>query len=286
MRYLIRNRVARLALGALVVLAMTDIPVRAKTEAPIHLQSHRVVYDLKYVKNRPGSTVVDVQGRIVYELIGSSCEGYTINMRILTDLGLKDGTGSVTDTVMRNWEEYDGSRFVFETVSRNNDKLTENARGVAIRQADGKRIVNLSLPKPKTGHMLPANTVFPSEHLKMLIKAGRQGKARLDKKLFDGADDGLTPYDTNAFIGKTRPAEAKPGETLKGDRDQLKKLSSWPVTLSYYKKDMPGEGVPEYEVVFRLYENGISDELIFDYGDFVMSGTLKTFELLKETPCK
>lgn len=276
----------RFFLSAAFVLAATVTTTQAKVDALIHLQSHRVIYDLGYVKNRPGSNVADVQGRIVYELMGSACEGYTINMRILTDLGLKDGGSSLTDTTMRNWEEYDGSRFVFETVSRNNEKLTENARGLAMRQSGGKRIVNLTKPKLKTGHQLPSNTVFPSEHLKLLIDAGRKGLARLDKKLFDGADDGLTPYDTTAYIGKTRPAEAKPGQVLSSDKDKLKVLRSWPVALSYYKKDVAGEGVPEYEVIFRLYENGFSDELTFDYGDFVMSGKLISYELLKETPCK
>ena len=286
MRCLFTDHLKRMIMSAVIVLAGTAASGGAETSPTIHLQSHRVVYDLGYVKSRPGSNVVDVQGRIVYELIGSSCEGYTINMRILTDLGLKDGNSSVTDTTMRNWEEYDGSRFVFETVSRNNDKLTENARGLAIRKPGGRRVVNLSKPKPKSGHQLPTNTVFPSEHLKLLIASGRKGQARLDKKLFDGADDGLTPYDTTAYIGKTKPAEVKPGETPGNDRDKLKSLKSWPVALSYYKKDVPGEGVPEYEVIFRLYENGFSDELTFDYGDFVMSGKLKSYELIKETPCK
>ncbi len=286
MRSIIFDHLSRVAVSLLFVLTGTATNSWAKNDEPIHLASHRAVYDLGFAKNRSGSNVVDVQGRIVYELIGSSCEGYTINMRILTDLGLKDGNSSVTDTVMRNWEEYDGSRFVFETISRNNDKLTENARGMAKKMDGDKRIVNLNKPKRKTGHELPANTVFPSEHLKMLIRAGRKGTGRLDRKLFDGADDGLTPYDTTAYIGKTKPAEAKPGESLSSDKDKLKSQQSWPVTLSYYKKDVPGEGVPEYEVIFRLYENGFSDELTFDYGDFVMSGTLKSFELLKETPCK
>lgn len=286
MRSIITEHFARSAATIVFVIVTTVSAASAKQKDPSHLVSHRAVYDLGYAKSRPGSNVVDVQGRIVYELVGSSCEGYTINMRIVTDLGLKDGNSSVTDTVMRNWEEYDGSQFVFETMSRNNEKITENARGMAMLQAGGKRIVNLNAPKKKKGHVLPDNTVFPSEHLKLLIDAGRKGLGRLDKKLFDGADDGLTPYDTTAYIGKTKPAEAKPGETLATDRDKLKALQSWPVALSYYKKDVPGEGVPEYEVIFRLYENGFSDELTFDYGDFVMSGTLKSFELIKETPCK
>ncbi|HHK74703.1 MAG TPA: DUF1849 family protein, partial [Rhizobiales bacterium] len=168
--------------------------------AEIRLASHRAVYDLTFVESKENSAVIDVKGRIVFEMIGSPCEGYTVNMRIVTDLSYKGGKSGLTDTAMRNWESYDGNSFVFETLSRTNNRKTEENRGSAERGKDGNVIVDLVQPKKATAN-LGRNTVFPSDHLKVLIKAARNKQHIVVKKLFDGSEDGITPFDTSAFIG-------------------------------------------------------------------------------------
>ncbi len=253
--------------------------------ADVRLASHRAVYDLTYVDSKENSSVIDVKGRIVFEMVGSSCEGYTVNMRIVTDLSYKGGKSGLTDTSMRNWEAYDGNSFVFDTISRTNSKTTEENRGSAERGPDMSVVVDLVQPKKMQAN-LGANTVFPSDHLKLLIAAARKNQRIVVKKLFDGSEDGVTPFDTSAFIGNPIPPEDIKDKTDISDIERLRGLESWPVTLSYFKKDTAGEDVPDYEVNFRLYANGISTHLIFDYGDFVMAGPLKSLEFLKETPCE
>jgi len=252
--------------------------------ADIRLASHRAVYDLTYVESKDNSSVIDVKGRIVFEMVGSPCEGYTVNMRIVTDLSYKGGKSGLTDTSMRNWEGFDGNSFVFETVSRTNSKKTEENRGRATRDKALNVTVNLAKPKKRTAK-LGNNTVFPSDHLKLLIAAARKNQRIVVKKLFDGSEDGVTPFDTSAFIGNRIAPIDLTGKTDISDKERLKGIESWPITLSYFKKDKQGEDVPDYEVNFRLYANGISTHLVFDYGDFVMTGPLKTLVLLKETAC-
>ncbi len=252
--------------------------------ADIRLASHRAVYDLTYVESKENSVVIDVKGRIVFEMVGSPCEGYTVNMRIVTDLSYKGGKNGLTDTSMRNWESFDGNSFVFETASRTNNKKTEENRGSAERDENGNVIVNLVKPKQMKAN-LGANTVFPSDHLKLLIEAARNNQRIVVKKLFDGSEDGVSPFDTSAFIGnRIAPKDIK-GKTDLTDKERLEGLESWPITLSYFKKDKVGEDVPDYEVNFHLHANGVSTHLVFDYGDFVMAGPLKEFELLKESSC-
>ena len=252
--------------------------------AEIRLASHRAVYDLTFVESKENSAVIDVKGRIVFEMIGSPCEGYTVNMRIVTDLSYKGGKSGLTDTAMRNWESYDGNSFVFETLSRTNNRKTEENRGSAERGKDGNVIVDLVQPKKATAN-LGRNTVFPSDHLKVLIKAARNKQHIVVKKLFDGSEDGITPFDTSAFIGNRIAPEDLKGKTGLTDKDRLRGLESWPVTLSYFKKDKSGEDVPDYEVNFHLHTNGVSSHLVFDYGDFVMAGPLRELKFLKESSC-
>ena len=36
---------------------------------------------------------------------------------------------------------------------------------------------------------------------------------------------------------------------------------------------------------FTLYENGVTNDLVMDYGDYALSGSLKTIEPLAEPDC-
>ena len=67
--------------------------------ADVRLASHRAVYDLTYVDSKDNSSVIDVKGRIVFEMVGSPCEGYTVNMRIVTAWSLR--SSDVSRIVMK-----------------------------------------------------------------------------------------------------------------------------------------------------------------------------------------
>ena len=64
----------------------------------------------------------------------------------------------------------------------------------------------------------------------------------------------------------------------------LGELASWPVSIGYFEPK-GGDLTPSYQIDFRLYENGVSRELLIDYGDFSIHGTLTALEYLKATEC-
>ena len=35
-----------------------------------------------------------------------------------------------------------------------------------------------------------------------------------------------------------------------------------------------------------MYENGVADNLVLDYGDFALGGNLKVLEFLEQSPCE
>ncbi len=90
------------------------------------------------------------------------------------------------------------------------------------------------------------------------------------------------------------------GQPIPGDRsiaspdpstanDQMKTLTRWPVTVSYYDRDAKakdGEQTPVYAMSFELFENGVSRALVLDYNDFVISGAMGRFDVKDSKPCK
>ena len=59
---------------------------------------------------------------------------------------------------------------------------------------------------------------------------------------------------------------------------------SWPVSIGYFELT-GGDLTPSYQIDFRLYENGVSRELLIDYGEFTIHGTLSSLEYLKAKAC-
>ncbi len=64
----------------------------------------------------------------------------------------------------------------------------------------------------------------------------------------------------------------------------LADLISWPVSIGYFEPK-GGDLTPSYQIDFRLYANGVSRELLIDYGDFSIHGTLTSLEYLKAEAC-
>ena len=64
-------------------------------------------------------------------------------------------------------------------------------------------------------------------------------------------------------------------------------VRSWPVSVGYFDPTKPtkddfGEEMPSYQMSFTLYENGVTNDLVMDYGDYALGGSLKTIEPLDE----
>ncbi len=85
-----------------------------------------------------------------------------------------------------------------------------------------------------------------------------------------------------------------PPKTVSADDEKvLATLASdafWPVDIAYFDEAATGgEDVPEYRISFKLHENGMSRDLVMDYGDFSMKGTLVNLSMFPapaETSCK
>jgi len=272
------NSMVALAFGAAVTPAL---PAMADA---VSFVPHRAVYDIKLDGTAAGSNVAEMNGRMVYELTGSVCEGYTQNMRFITDMTNQDGSVQISDLRNSSWEEISGKRLRFNTSQYQNDKLAEQSQGDAARKGSLEP-VSVALTKPARREVsLPGNVYFPIQHSMALVEAARAGKKVFAADLYDGSEKGDKVYATTSIIGIKVPPGAQPVTAAGGDK--LKSVAFWPVGISYFEPNAAkADSVPSYELSFKFYENGVSDSLRIDYGDFAIRGELKEVSFLPETNC-
>jgi hypothetical protein len=281
------RRVSQATLSALALLAVLPVvPAMAAGEG-IVMAPHRAVYEMTLATARGGSGVTAVAGRMVYELTGSACEGYTQNMRFVTQMVNQGGNAIVTDLRSSSWEEGNGKRFRFNSSQFRDEKPTEATAGDAARTSTTDDI-KVELTKPaKKGLSLSARVYFPVQHSIALLQASKVGKSIFRADLYDGSEKGEKVYDTVSFVGRLRPPGAnKELPQVKG-AEPLDELAAWPVSIAYFE---PGsdktDAVPAYELTFLFFENGVSRKLFIDYGEFAMLGELKEITFHPPSKCE
>jgi hypothetical protein len=250
--------------------------------------SHQALYELSLVKSRGANAINAARGRILYNFSGSACEGYTSEFRQVSQLNSGEGKTTLSDLRSTSWEDGAGKSYRFKIDTRMNDSAADPVDGIAERTAD-HITVKLKQPVAKTFN-LEGNIVFPTEQIHKIIEAARAGKSVLELTVYDGSDNGEKVYNTLSVIGQPIPGDrsiASPDPSTAND--QMKVLTRWPVTVSYYDRDArskDGEQTPVYAMSFELFENGVSRALVLDYNDFVISGALGKFDVKDSKPCK
>jgi len=248
----------------------------------IVMAGHRAVYDLSLNESGDRKGLESARGRIVYEFTGSACEGYALNFRQVTELSGGEIGNRLSDIRSTTFEDGDGSQLTFKTDSRYNPGKSETTDGSA-QHKGGKTIVKLKRPAPGSTEFA-TEVFFPTAHMRRLVEAAKAGEQTVTAKVYDGSEQAKQAYDTFAVIGR-------PIDLASHTDDLLKKvgwdhLQRWPVTVSYFEQGAQAEQQqPLYTIGFELLENGVSRNLSLDYGDFVLTGDLKSLDALPSGEC-
>ena len=275
----------RISLGLLAIAAVACGP--AKAAATAAFLPHQALYELSLLKSRGSSPVNSARGRILYNFSGNACEGYTSEFRQVSELDVGEGKVTLSDLRSSSWEDGAGKTYRFQIETRMNDADSNPVDGIAERTGDH---ITVKLKKPETKTFtLDGSTVFPTEQIQRIIAAAREGKSVLELTVYDGSDNGEKVYNTLSVIGQPIPGDkaiASPDPST--TNEQMRSLTRWPVTVSYYDHDAKskdGEQTPVYAMSFELFENGVSRALVLDYNDFVISGALGKFDVKDAKPC-
>jgi hypothetical protein len=283
------NRHVAGAVALILVLCPFAQPAEALPQgAAIDLVPHRAIYDMSLKKAVAGSNVSEVRGRLVFDFGGSACAGYSLKSRLVTELIDREGNTTVTDLRSTTWEQADGGKFRFDSSQYVDRRLSERLEGSAARQKAGETI-DVTINKPQRQALkFKGAPLFPTQHSLAILEAAQQGTNVVQADIYDGSEKGNKLLATTTVIG--RPSLPGPRARPVGVKnfERLDELVSWPVSISYYETpDAPNrdEGLPTYELSFRLFANGVSRDLLIDYGNFSIHGELSRIDFYAPTVC-
>jgi hypothetical protein len=257
---------------------VTGLVILGRTTATgAEIAPHRALYSMTLGTARSDSGVVDARGTMDYEW-GETCDGWTIEQRYRLKMHYAETPDVDIVSSFVTWEAKDGLRYRFNQKQSRNGELDQDIRGDAKLDAPGKGGgVEFTKPKPQTLKLDPG-VLFPSAHTMLLIDKAREGENFLSRQVFDGATD-ENAVQVSAAIGvkiTADPAAMKLSALLQ--------RPGWPVRLAFFPVDASAEK-PDYELGMRLLDNGVSQDMVIDYGEYSIKAKLDDIEPLGKPNC-
>ena len=265
----------RLALSSASFAVLFSLPVDAAA-----LQAHRAYYDLTAKSIEAGNNITTVSGKLAYEITGSTCEGYAVSYRVANRIVFTEGGPQVSDTQLTTWESGDGLEFNLTQKQFIDSKLSSESRIKVTKDTEtlpGQGEITTGKPRQFT---IPGAAIFPTRFQEKLIEAANKGESRDVSLVYEGSEE-EKPLRVISFIGSKRPESGIP-EKIGGE---MSKAPVWPMSVSYYQDEAKSDAQPVYQASFLMLENGITTDLVLDYGTYVLDGKLTKLELLKDSKC-
>jgi len=242
----------------------------------ITLDSYEAVYRLSLARGNIASGVLGYDGLLMISWSGD-CEGYTSSQRIAADISTIAGGQVLNEISSTAWETRDLTQFRFGSITKINGDVTEDSRG-NVERATPTASSEVKFDKPdKKSVALTGQVLFPTQYTIAAIRAAKSGRRVFTADLYDGSLEHI-PYQAITVFGSMVEPPAEGDESTP---EMLRSQSYWPAQVGYHSKEM-SEGIPEFEVSMRFYENGVATHLVLDYGDFALNGELLALNALTD----
>ena len=267
----------RRAKWAFLLLGLAFAAAAGKAEAATFIP-HKAIYGLKLAQERKMTGPVNnARGKLEFEW-KDVCDGWSVSQRTHIVVTHGDGSELAFGWTLNAWEAKDGLAYRFFIRRLHGSGEVEEVRGSARLEGPGKGgEASFSLPEARK-LPLPKGTIFPTRHSLDVLEALEKKTFPVWRIVFDGSgEEGL--FGINAAL-----AQAIPAETAASLDDPLLKPPSWRLLIAYFGMDEEATE-PRYEQEMRLFENGVVDELLLDYGDFTLDATLVDLEALPAPGC-
>ena len=238
---------------------------------------HRALYSMSLGSTRTDSGVIDANGTMDYEWC-ETCNGWTIEQRYRLKMRYAESHAVEIASSFVTWESKDGLRYRFNQRQTRNGRLDQEIRGEARLDGPGKGgVAVFTKPHPHI-IQLPPGVLFPSMHTILLIDKAEAGTTFVSRQVFDGAAD-ENAVQVSAVIGArvtARPASAKLSPLLE--------RPGWYVRLAFFPVEATAEE-PDYELGMHLLDDGVSRDMVIDYGDYSIHAKLDDIEALAKPHC-
>jgi hypothetical protein len=256
----------------------------ASSVSAANMAPHRAVYDLVSDTVTQKSGIRKVEGRMAYEVMGSECEGWSINYRLANRYSNTDGSQQLFDTQMTSWEAGDGAELRINQKQYVDSALSQDLKITVTRDKSGEGAGTLTSSDEKK-FKIPVDTLFPMRHQAKLLDEAAKGAVRDTTPMFDGSDSDKT-YRVVSFIGREKAGKDALAKSTLKDTGPLGSLRAWPMTMTYFPGDNDKAEEPVFQSNFTMFENGVTSSMRFDYNTHTIKAELSKLELLPVTPCK
>ena len=258
---------------AISFMAMICVPAYALDMLP-----HRVTYQLSLLESDKDSGVRDIKGRTVFTL-QRECEGWKSGEDYVMQMIFDGGNELYLASLFESFEDEAGELFSFSIDEQSTYEAPLSFDGYATTNADegqGNAYFSIEPDAPLT---LPDKTYFPVEHTFQILKRAKKGETFFNAHIFFGAKPDEALKKTNVIIGKKQKAdEAKV-------QSELLETDYYPVNVAYFEPSTV-TGLPTYEILFHMQDNGIVTYYQIDYGDFKLSANLDDIQKEAIPTCK
>jgi envelope integrity protein B len=245
--------------------------------AAAEIMPHRALYTMTLGRASGDAGVTGASGTMAYQW-GETCDGWTVEQRYRLKMGYAESADVSLTSNFVTWESKDGFRYRFNQKETRNGADDEEVRGTAkLDGPDKGGTADFEKPAGKN-FVLPAGALFPSAHTILLIDKAKAGENFVSKHVFDGATA------ENAVL-----VSAVIGPKVEPDADAAKKSPllnrpGWRIRLAFFPADPKAEK-PDYELGMLLLDNGVSRDMVIDYGDYSIRATLDDIEALPKPKC-
>lgn len=273
MMQIVRSLAGRPLALVLTVAAAAAAPVDAADITP-----HRALYTMRLTRSGSDSGVSAARGTMAYQW-GETCDGWIVEQNYRLVMSYADSASDVAITSnFVTWESKDGLRYRFNQRETRNDATDEDIRGSAALDGPGKGgVAAFEMPKDKS-FKLPAGTIFPSAHTILLIDRAKAGDTFIARQVFDG-----TTVDGAALVSTVIGPKIEPDAAGVG-KSPLLNIAGWRMRLAFFPSD-PKQEAPDYELGMLLLDNGVSRNMVIDYGDYAITASLDDIEAIKKPGC-
>ena len=241
------------------------------------IMPHRALYTMSLARAGGDAGVTGASGTMAYQW-GETCDGWTVEQRYRLKMGYADSQDVNIASSFVTWESKDGLRYRFNQKETRNGQENDEIRGTA--QLDGPGEGGSAVFEKPEGKSfkLPKGALFPSAHTIMLIDKAKAGENFISKQVFDGATvDGSVLV--SAVIGPKIEPDAESAK-----KSPLLNHPGWRVRLAFFPADTKAEE-PDYELGMLLLDNGVSRDMVIDYGDYAIRAKLDDIEALSKPHC-
>ena len=269
-RLLLAGRAAAVALAVLLAAPLCGA-------GAAEIMPHRALYTMRLSRAGSDSGVVGATGTMAYQW-GETCDGWTIEQNYRLRMAYSESADVNISSNFVTWEAKDARSYRFNQRETHGAGEEEEIRGSATLDGAGKGGVAEFEKPPGKNFKLAAGVLFPTAHTLMLLTKAAAGENFVPTHVFDGATVENAVLVTAVIGPKIEPdAEA-------AKKSPLLNRPGWRVRLAFFPADGKAEK-PDYELGMLLLDNGVSRNMVIDYGDYAIRATLDDIEALPKPKC-